>query len=371
MSKVDNKHEKFVEALKKINGEFKNGDISLLKDITNVDVPTIDSGSLVLNTILGGGLAQGRIIEIYGAEASGKTSIALTAIGNVQRQGGTAVFIDAEQALDPRYAQKLGVDLNSLGFSQAIIAEDVMKLVQDMCESGAVDIIVVDSIASLIPRAEFNEEGFDKVSISLVARLMSKALRKIAVVANRNNCTVILLNQTRANIGVMYGPNTVTPGGNALKFFASQRIEVKRRGKVEEDGEIIGNEIFLRCIKNKIAPPYAEGMTVVSFNKGINRSAELFKLGESLGIISKEGRTYYCDVPETVNIDGFLSERMKDNPTRIKIGVNAKPVLKEIENNKALFDELSKQLTLKLKAKNGEYSDEEQESEVDLAEVEK
>lgn len=346
------KQDAFLKALEEVNSKIKHEKISLLKDDRGFDVPVVSTGSLVLDTILGcNGFPIGRIIEMYGAESSGKTSIALNAIGNIQKQGGTAVFIDAEQSFDPKYAAKLGVDVNKLGFTQAVILEDVLFMIDNLCRSGAVDLIVVDSLASLIPKSVFDEEDFTKQTMGLTARIMSTHLRKIAKSANQNKCTIIFLNQVRDNIGG-YGAATGSPGGRALKFFSSQRIEVKRRQPIEEDGKIIGTEVFLKVAKNKVAPPFGEGITVISYNKGVNRPAELMKLGEDLGIIKKEGRTYYCNIAETIDISGFNSERTKDDNIRIKIGVNSKPVLKELEKNKALFDELSKQLVQALNDRN-------------------
>lgn len=341
----------FLGALEEVNSKIKHEKISLLKDDRGFDVPVISTGSLVLDTILGcGGFPVGRIIEMYGAESSGKTSIALNAIANVQRQGGTAVFIDAEQAFDPSYARKLGVNVDELGFTQAVILEDVLFMLDNLCRSGAVDMIVVDSLASLIPKSTFDEEDFTKQTMGLTARIMSTHLRKIAKSANQNKCTIIFLNQIRDNIG-SYIATTQSPGGRSLKFFASQRIEVRKRQPIEEDGKVIGTEVFLKVSKNKVSAPYGEGLTVISYNKGVNRPAELFKLGEELGIIQKEGRTYYCVIDEKVDLKGNC-ERTKENKERVKIGVNSKPVIKELEGNKLLFETLSKQLVEKLKERN-------------------
>lgn len=344
MATDSQKRKAFEDALKAVSSNFKHETVELLGDKKQSEVPTLSTGSLALDSILGGGVARGRIVEIYGAEASGKTSIAMTMIANIQKEGGHGVLIDCEQAADLNYFAKLGVDTKTLGFTQAIIAEDVLKMVHDLCETGAVDIIVVDSVASMIPRAEFTEETFDKASIGVIARLMSKALRKIAVAANKNNCTVVFLNQTRANVGVMYGPSTTTTGGVALKFYASQRIEVKRKGKVEEDGNVIGNEVFMRCVKNKIGVPYGECISVLTYAKGINQAAELLTLGEKMGIIQKEGRTYYCNIPTDVDISGGSAERVKADEEKVKIAVNIKPTTAEIETNEKLFKALSLQL---------------------------
>lgn len=340
------------KALANISGKFKDLDIDYLNELPRAAVKTISTGSLILDSILGGGAAEGRIIEVYGAEASGKTSIALTMAANVQRAGGTVVFLDVEQAFDPKYASALGVDLEELIFSQPTIAEETLQLILDLAGSGLVDMIILDSIPAMVPKAEADQD-IEKNTIGLLARLLSKALKQITVAANKNNCTVVLLNQIRDKMGVMYGPSYDTTGGRALKYYTSQRIEVKRKGKVEdENGEIIGNEVFLKCIKNKIAPPYGEGLTVLTYAEGINKSAELFVLGEQLGVIQKEGRTYYCPYDGNSDISGYSSTLVDEN-NRVKIAVNAKPALKEIKENKALYDLVAKQVLDVLNKKNG------------------
>lgn len=289
----------FNEALKKISGEkgllqSESGNlISKLSD-RPLNVETISTGSLVLDSILGGGLARGRVIEIYGKESSGKTSIALTAVANVQREGGTAVFVDLENALDPKYAKKLGVDTDNLAVSQPDHAEQALELVQRLAESGVVDIIVVDSVAALVPRQEM-EGDLDQNSIGLVARLLSRSLKKLVSTANRTRTTIILINQTRVAIGG-YSPVGVpedTTGGKALKFYASQRVSVNRRGQIKEGKDVIGNEVRFKVVKNKIAPPFGEGITVLTFNRGINQAAEAIEVGPELGVIEKpNNRTY-------------------------------------------------------------------------------
>ena len=362
------KKKMFESVLKELNTRYKDTPISILTKFPKVEVETISSGSLSLDSIIGGGIPKGRIIEIYGPEASGKTSIALIAAANVQKAGGNVVFLDVEQALDCKYAKKLGVNLNSLGFCQPSIAEDILIMIKELCESGSADMIIVDSVAAMVPKTE-SEQDFDKSTIGLLARLLSKALKQLSVSANKNKCTIIFLNQIRDNVGVLYGPSTSTTGGRALKFYASQRIEVKRKGKVEdENGDIIGNEVILKCVKNKIAPPYGEAKTVLTFNKGINQAAELLVLGEDLGVIQKEGRTYYCQNVDNKDISGGKAEQIENN--RIKIGVNSKPVLEEIENNKKLFDLLSEQTIKVLNEKNGlvDYKDKEIDYEEEITE---
>lgn len=354
--------EAFKKVLKEIDTKNKITNISLLPEMSEANVETISTGSLILDSIIGGGVPKGRIIEIYGAEASGKTSIALTMAANVQKEGGNVVFLDVEQAFDPKYARKLGVDTDKLAFAQPVIAEDVLRIVKELASSGTTDMIIVDSVASMVPLAE-SEADFEKASVGALARLMSKALKQIASVANNNKCTLVLLNQVRDNVGVLYGSPTTTPGGKALKFYASQRIEVKRKGKVDdENGNNIGNDVYLKCVKNKIAPPFGEGLTVLTYKKGINKAAELFVLGEDLKVLHKEGRTFYCENPENIDISGYGATVEPDG--RIKIGVNSKPVLKEIEQNKKLYELLAKQVVSALEKKNGLVDDEEEEEEI-------
>lgn len=342
-----NKEAAFKSLLAEIQKKQDRFSIGLLTDIQQDTVETISTGSLILDSIIGGGVPKGRLIEIFGPEASGKTSIALTIGANVQKEGGNFFFVDVEQAFDPAYAKKLGVDIDKLGFAQPTIAEDCLSLVLKLCESGTVDIIVVDSIASMVPKAEA-EADLEKSTIGLLARLMSRACKQIAQVANQNNCTVIFLNQIRDKVGVMYGPTSDTTGGRAMKFYASQRIEVRRKGKVDdENGKNIGNEVFLRCVKNKIAPPFGEGTTVLTYNQGINKAGEIFTLGEQIGVIQKEGRTYWCTQ------SGNYNTGLEEYDGRLKIGVNADPVLQQIKNNKPLYDMLSEQTVIKLKQMYG------------------
>lgn len=310
--------------------------IGRISKLPKVDVETISTGSLMLDSILGGGVPVGRIVEIYGAESSGKTSLALTMIGNVQKEGGVAAFLDVEQAFDRKYAEILGVDTKNLIFSQPETAEDALNIVLQLCKSQLVDIVVLDSIAAMIPKSEI-EESIGKPTIGLLARLLSKALKQIAVAASKNKCTVVFTNQIRDNIGVFYGPTYDTTGGRAMKFYASQRIEAKRKEKIEEDGEVIGNKVLMRCIKNKIAPPFGEATTVLTFEKGINQAAEILVLGEETGVIDKQGRTYYYTPNEKfkdVDISGYGATKDKDG--KIKIAVNTKPATKELEDNKEL-----------------------------------
>lgn len=338
------------EAIKTINKRVKtqtkskDTQIGFLNDM-DVEVERFSSGSLILDSILGGGFPRGRVIEIYGPEASGKTSVALTAIANIQREGGFCAFIDAEQALDTRYSAKLGVDWSQLAFSQQNIAEDVLTLVHHLAETGVCDLIVVDSIASLSPRAEYEAE-IGKQTIGLLARLLSQALRKLVRVANDNDCSIMFLNQTRDNIGIMYGPRKTTPGGNALKFYASQRVEVRRMSQVKEGEEIIGNEVKMKVVKNKVSRPYGEGVSVLTFNEGINQAAEIMVMGLELGVINQVGQTFYLpgEHEETFGYD--------QTEEGLKLAVYKKNLINELKINKPLAKEITKLVTSELARRN-------------------
>lgn len=294
------RQQKFADALKAVNGlggmlksETGQNIIAKLSD-RPMNVKTISSGSLVLDSILGGGFAVGRLHEIYGPEASGKTSIALTAAANVQRTGGNAAFIDLEHALDPAYAAKLGVDVENLAVAQPDYAEQALELVEQLAQTKLVDLIIVDSIAALVPKLEL-EGDMEQGSIGLVARLLSRSLKKLVGTAHKSGTTIIFINQVRDQIGgfsPMGTPQTTT-GGKAMKFFASQRIDVRKREQVKEGKEIIGTLVKLKIVKNKVAPPFGEGFTILTFNHGINRQAEMIQVGPDYGVIGRpNNRTY-------------------------------------------------------------------------------
>lgn len=338
-SKVESaKYKDFKKAMANLNKEMTkslSGDenaISPLGDMPELDVETISSGSIVLDNLAGGGFPVGRLIEIYGPEASGKTSIALNAIADVQRKGGNALFIDAEQALDPRYARVLGVDTDKLGITQLIVAEQIFVVMRNMIESGTVDLIVLDTVASIIPQAEFDEP--DKVTMALLARIMSKNLRLIAKLANDHKCTVIFLNQIRDKVGTMFGSPETTPGGKALKFYASQRIKVTRRGQYKEGSEILGTEVQFRIVKNKIAPPFQAGTTILTFAKGINRPAEIIEVGSKIGAVDLVGRTYSLTPP---NIEEYEDRHVIEEDGSIKLGTSKKAAIEALEEHEDLF----------------------------------
>ncbi|MCH8518644.1 recombinase RecA [Candidatus Gracilibacteria bacterium] len=290
------KKEALQNALAQIEKQFGKGSIMKLgDDEAHTGIPTTSSGSLGLDIALGGGYAKGRIVEIYGPESSGKTTLTLHAIAEVQKAGGTAAFIDAEHALDPRYAESVGVRTKDLIISQPDYGEQALEIVEKLVNSGAVDLIIVDSVAALTPRAEIEGDMGDS-HMGLQARLMSQALRKITGAINKTKCTVIFINQIRMKIGVMFGSPETTTGGNALKFYASQRLDIRRKDKIESgtgmDKEINGNKTRVKVIKNKIAPPFREAEFDVMYNEGISKVGEIIDLGASLEIIKKAGAFY-------------------------------------------------------------------------------
>ena len=283
------KEEALEEALKQIKKQYGQGAIMKLGDRVSVKVDAISSGSLLLDAALGiGGYPKGRVIEIYGPESSGKTTFALHAIAEVQRKDGKAAFIDAEHAIDPLYAQKLGVDIDELILSQPDSGEQALEITEMLAKSGAIDLIVVDSVAALVPQAELNGEMGD-AQVGLQARLMSKALRKLTAVLNKSNCTIIFINQLREKVGIMFGNPETTTGGRALKFYSSVRLDVRRGDTIKVGEEILGNEVKLKVVKNKVAPPFKTAVVEITYGKGINKQAELLELAVKFDIIHKSG----------------------------------------------------------------------------------
>lgn len=289
----DNKQKALGAALAQIEKQFGKGSVMRLGDQpANGAIPAISTGSLGLDIALGiGGLPKGRIVEIYGPESSGKTTLTLQVIAACQRAGGTAAFIDAEHALDPQYAGKLGVDIENLLVSQPDTGEQALEIADMLVRSNSVDIIVVDSVAALTPRAEIEGEMGD-THVGLQARLMSQALRKITGNIKRSNCLVIFINQIRMKIGVMFGSPETTTGGNALKFYASVRLDIRRIGAVKEGEEIVGSETRVKVVKNKVAPPFKQAEFQILYGQGINRQGEIVDLGVKLGLIDKAGAWY-------------------------------------------------------------------------------
>ena len=271
---------------------FGKGSVMRLGDRTAVDVDVIPSGSLTLDKALGiGGYPKGRIIEIYGPESSGKTTLTLHAIAEAQKQGGKAAFIDAEHAIDPVYAKNLGVDIDELILSQPDSGEQALEIAEMLVRSGVIDLIVIDSVAALVPQVELDGEMGD-AAVGLQARLMSKALRKLSGVMNKTNCTVIFINQLREKIGVMYGNPETTTGGRALKFYSSVRVEIRRSEQIKQNGEIVGNKANIKVVKNKVAPPFKTTQVDIIYGIGISRDGEILDLAVEGDIVEKSGAWY-------------------------------------------------------------------------------
>ncbi|MDD2591198.1 MAG: recombinase RecA [Erysipelotrichaceae bacterium] len=277
------------ETIKKIEKEFGKGSIMKLGERAHVDVDAISSGSLAIDYALGvGGYPRGRIIEIYGPESSGKTTLALHAIAEVQKNGGKAAFIDVENAIDPMYSRALGVNIDELILSQPDSGEDALSIAEMLIESGAVDLIVIDSVAALVPQAELDGEMSDS-SIGLQARLMSKAMRKLAGIMNRSQCTAIFINQLREKVGIMFGNPETTSGGRALRFYASVRIDIRRGEAIKNGTDIIGNKTNVKIVKNKVAPPFKSAQIEIMYGVGISKLGEIIDLAVDYNLLQKSG----------------------------------------------------------------------------------
>lgn len=318
-------------AMDQITKQFGDGSIMKLGEAQKVDVEVIPAGALSLDLALGGGYPKGRIIEIYGPESSGKTTLTLHAIAEIQKQGGTAAFIDAEHALDPSYAKKLGVDTENLLVSQPDNGEQALEIAETLVRSNAVDLIVVDSVAALTPQAEIDGDMGDS-HMGLQARLMSQALRKLTGIINKSKATVIFINQIRMKIGVMFGNPETTTGGNALKFYASQRIDIRRISQIKVGDDIVGNRTRVKVVKNKIAPPFRTAEFDIMYNQGISKEGDILDLAVQHGVVGKAGAFFkYHD--ETIGQGRDKAKAyLRENPEVLhEIDTKVRELVKEAE----------------------------------------
>ncbi len=292
MAKSDEKQKALADALKKIEKNFGKGAVMRMGDKADTQISTIPSGSLALDAALGvGGYPRGRIIEIYGPESSGKTTVALHAVAEVQKRGGTAAYIDAENAMDPAYAEALGVDIDKLILSQPNTGEEGLQIADTLISSGAIDLLVVDSVAALVPRAEIEGEMGDS-HVGLQARLMSQALRKLSGTISKTKTIAIFINQIREKVGVMFGNPETTPGGRALKFYATIRLEVRRAEQIKQGGNVIGNRAKIKVVKNKVAPPFKVAQVDIMYGQGISQTGELLDMAVEKDLVNKAGSWY-------------------------------------------------------------------------------
>ena len=311
---MSDKDKNLTETLSQIEKQFGKGTVMKMGDREIVDMPCVSTGSIGLDIALGiGGLPQGRVIEIFGPESSGKTTLTLQAIAECQKIGGTAAFIDAEHALDPNYASKLGVNVDELLLSQPDTGEQALEVTDMLVKSGSVDLIVIDSVAALTPRAEIEGDMGDH-HMGLQARLMSQALRKITGNIQRSNCMVIFINQIRMKIGVIFGNPETTTGGNALKFYSSVRLDIRRIGAVKEGEEVVGNETRVKVVKNKVSPPFKQAEFQIMYGEGINVEGEILEFGQKLELIEKSGSWYSHNGEKIGQGKVNASKYLKENP---------------------------------------------------------
>ena len=314
MPKEENKDKLLHDVLNEIEKEYGKGAVMKLGDRAAVDVEPIPSGSLLLDQALGiGGYPKGRIIEIFGPESSGKTTLALHAIAQVQKMGGRAAFIDAENAIDPVYARNLGVDIDELILSQPDSGEQGLNIMLMLIESGAVDLVVVDSVAALVPQAELDGEMGD-LQVGSQARMMSKAMRKLAGLMNHNECTAIFINQLREKVGVVYGNPETTPGGRALKFYSSVRIDIRKADAIKNGSDIVGNKVRVKVVKNKVAPPFKQAVLEIIYGEGLSYISELLDLCVDADIVKKSGAWYSFEGEKIGQGKEAAKEYIKQNP---------------------------------------------------------
>ncbi|HHH13422.1 MAG TPA: recombinase RecA [Thiolapillus brandeum] len=311
----ENRKKALAAALSQIEKQFGKGSVMRMGDGTAIgNVEAISTGSLGLDIALGiGGVPRGRIVEIYGPESSGKTTLTLHVVAEAQKQGGTCAFVDAEHALDPQYAEKLGVNIDELLVSQPDTGEQALEITDMLVRSGAVDVVVVDSVAALTPKAEIEGDMGDS-HVGLQARLMSQALRKLTANIKRSNCVVIFINQIRMKIGVMFGSPETTTGGNALKFYSSVRMDIRRIGAIKKGDEVIGNETRVKVVKNKVAPPFKQVEFQILYGEGISREGEIIDLGVKQGIIEKSGAWYAYNGDRIGQGKENVRQFLKENP---------------------------------------------------------
>lgn len=329
MASENNDRKKAIDvAINQIEKQHGKGSIMRMGEYPQVSVGVIPSGSLALDVALGvGGIPRGRVVEIFGPESSGKTTLAQHIVAEAQKSGGTAAFIDAEHAIDVQYAGRLGVDIDNLLVSQPDNGEQALDIAEMLVRSGAIDVVVIDSVAALVPRSEIEGEMSDQ-QVGVQARLMSKALRKLTALLARSHCCAIFINQIREKIGVMFGSPETTTGGRALKFYSSVRLDIRRTGSIKEKGEVVANRVKVKVVKNKVAPPFREAEFDLTFGEGISRTGEILDLGVEHGIVDKSGVWY-------VYKDDKLGQGRE----------NAKTTLRE---NQAIFDDIYSQLREKL-----------------------
>lgn len=329
MAKQEQENKDIQNVVDGIKEKFGEGVIMKLGDVKKVDVESVPTGSVSLDICLGiGGIPRGRIVEIYGPESSGKTTLTLHIIANAQKAGGVAAFIDAEHALDPEYAKRIGVNVNDLLISQPDNGEQALDIVETLVNSGQVSIIVVDSVAALVPRAEIEGEMGDQ-HVGRQARLMSQALRKLTAIVAKSNCTVIFINQIRMKIGVMFGNPETTTGGNALKFYSSVRIEVRRAAQIKKGEDIVGNRVKVKIVKNKVAPPFKATEFDIMYNEGISASGDILDTGAKYEVIEKKGNSYTFG--------------------EVKLGVGREAAKATLKADAKLMKEISKEIYKKLK----------------------